>query len=147
MKGEGPTPPSACRASTDVGAARSPSIKRVSHRLPKEEVVRGMGNLVVQLPRLVTDANGNIDFPASAPALLVKIADNADTAVGAIQLGVASIGRLMSFAAPEIEDGTVSSDTVEALGWLLAEMGELAAALTVLGARCRRETADYEPQS
>ena len=124
---------------------RRGATNRATQRLPKEDVVRGMGNLVCQLPRLLTNEVGEVDYPASPPDLLVRIGENADTAVGAIQLGIAAIGRILAFAAPEVEDGTVSSDTVEALGWLLAEMGELAAALTVMGARCRRETADYEP--
>ena len=108
-------------------------------------VVRAMSDLVVQLPRLVTDASGGVDFAASDPAVLVKIADDAETAAGVINLGVAAIGNLIAYAAPEVEDGTISSDTVEALGWLLAELGELAARCAVLGMHCRRETADYAP--
>lgn len=114
-------------------------LAKAGARLPKDEVVRGMGNLVHQLPRLETDDTGDIDYSRSSPALLAKIADSSDNAVGAIQRGIAAIGSLMAYSAPEIEDGTVSSDTVEALGWLLAEVGDLAAGLTVIGARCRRE--------
>jgi hypothetical protein len=128
-----------------VSTRRSPE-GRQTQRLPREDVIRGMGNLVCQLPRLVTNAAGEVDYPGSSPELLVNIADSSQTAVGAIQLGVAAIGNLLAYAAPEVEDGTVSSDTVEALGWLLRELGEFAASLTVLGAHCRRETVDYQPQ-
>lgn len=52
-----------------------------------------------------------------------------------------AIGHLMAQSAPELEDGTVSADTLEALGWLLAELGELGAQMTAVGMRCGRELA------
>jgi hypothetical protein len=115
------------------------------NRLPNGEGDRAMRGLVARLPRLQCDKDGCVDFAASDAALLVQLADDAETAVSAISLGISAIGNLMAYAAPEIEDGTVSSDTVEALGWHLAETGELAAVLAVLAAHCRRETADYNP--
>ena len=51
----------------------------------------------------------------------------------------------MAHSAVVIDDGTVSSDTVEALGWLLAELGDLGAGLLVIAAHCRRATSDYTP--
>jgi len=126
-------------------AGKTSRVRPATRRVPKQDVARALPDLLAQLPRLVTDAAGSVDFAASDPAVLVKIADDAETAAGVISLGVAAIGNLIAYTAPEVEDGTVSSDTVEALGWLLAELGELAARCAVLGMHCRRETADYAP--
>lgn len=97
------------------------------------------------LPQLHTDPAGAIDYAASQPQTLVALADHSETAMGAINLGLSAVGALLAYSAPEVEDGSVSSDTVESLGWLLSELGEVAAGLFVLASHCRRETADFEP--
>ncbi|MBB1076371.1 hypothetical protein HUU62_18345 [Rhodoferax sp. 4810] len=51
----------------------------------------------------------------------------------------------MANSAVVIEDGTIGSDALEALGHLLAELGALAAGAMVLAQRCRFENADYQP--
>jgi hypothetical protein len=51
---------------------------------------------------------------------------------------------VLAYAAPEVEDRTISSETVEALAWLLSELGALAAGCFALAAHCRRETSDYQ---
>jgi hypothetical protein len=37
-----------------------------------------------------------------------------------------------------VEDGTIGADSLESLGFLMAELGDLAAACMTLAARCRR---------
>jgi len=100
-----------------------------------------MRDLLRLLPKLSIDSQGEPDFLNSPPSLLVDLASSADTGAKALSLGVAAIGNLIAYSAPEIEDGTISSDTVEALGWLLSELGEVAAACFVLAAKCRRARA------
>ena len=97
------------------------------------------------LPQLRTDPTGAIDYAGSQPQTLVVLADHAETAMCAINLGLSAVGALLAYSAPEVEDGSVSSDSVESLGWLLSELGEVAAGLFVLSSHCRRETADFEP--
>jgi hypothetical protein len=47
--------------------------------------------------------------------------------------GISSIGLLLAHSAVVVEDGTIgSSDALEALGYLLAELGALAAGSMVL---------------
>jgi hypothetical protein len=61
-----------------------------------------------------------------------------------IHLCVSAIGTLLAYAAPDIETGEVSANTVEALAWLRAELGDDRAAVCFdLSAPCRRHTADY----
>ena len=108
------------------------------HRLARSEVDRPMRTLVEQLPRLATGAGGDIDFTSCPAALLATVAENAETTAALMGRGLSAIGCLMAYAAVEIEDGSIASDSVEALGWLMAELGDIAAVCFVLSAQCRR---------
>jgi hypothetical protein len=110
--------------------------ERVQHL--RSEHVRPLRDLMVRLPEVHTDALGNPDYLRSSPSLLLEIAEYAEQASWAISLGIAAIGNIVPFAAPEIEDGTVPMASVEALGWLLSELGAVPAACGVLAAECRR---------
>jgi hypothetical protein len=54
------------------------------------------------------------------------------------QNGMAAVGQLMAHSSPVIEDGTVGADSVESLGWLLSELGDLSGYCLVLASECRR---------
>ena len=108
------------------------------HRLARSEVERPMRTLVEQLPRLATGTRGDIDFANCPAALLATVAENAETTAALMGRGLSAIGCLMAYAAVEIEDGSITSDSVEALGWLMAELGDIAAVCFVLATRCRQ---------
>jgi hypothetical protein len=97
-----------------------------------------MRMLVEQLPRMTTCAAGDIDFANCSASLLANVAGNAETTAALMGRGLSAIGCLMAYAAVEIEDGSITSDSVEALGWLMAELGDIAAVCFVLAARCRQ---------
>jgi hypothetical protein len=61
-----------------------------------------------------------------------QLAASATSVMSVCNHGMAAIGHLLAHSAPVIEDGTIGADTVEALGWLLAELGDLAAYCMVL---------------
>jgi hypothetical protein len=61
-----------------------------------------------------------------------QLAASANTVMSVCNHGMAAIGHLLAHSAPVIEDGTIGADTVEALGWLLAELGDMAAYCMVL---------------
>jgi hypothetical protein len=61
-----------------------------------------------------------------------QLAASANTVMSVCNHGMAAIGHLLAQSAPVIEDGTIGADTVEALGWLLAELGDMAAYCMVL---------------
>ena len=82
-----------------------------------------MRDLLRLLPQLPVSALGQPDFDAASPALLVQLAESAEVLHNTFNLGVVAIGQLLADASPEIDDGTVGQDTVEAIGWLLAELG------------------------
>lgn len=109
---------------------------------------RPIRDFLLQLPHLTVTAELDIDYAAAAdPALLVQLADNAETAMRTIHLGISATGQLLARSAPEIECGEVSGDAIEALGWLTAELGEFAAVAHSIAVACRRHTADYSPRT
>lgn len=107
----------------------------------RPEHERPLRDLLVRLPLLATDASGRLDLLASPSSLVSEIAQHAETCVKVINLGVAALGNIIPYAAPEIEDGTIAMGTVEALGWLLAELSEVAVSCLVLSAECRQANA------
>lgn len=122
-------------------AARTASPAKATgrlHRLARSEVERPMRTLVQQLPGLAVGAGGDIDFANCPAALLASVAENAETTAALMGRGLSAVGCLMAYAAVEIEDGSITSDSVEALGWLMAELGDIAAVCFVLASHCRQ---------
>lgn len=110
----------------------------------KCEAQRPMRSLLTRLPQLPLTARMEIDFQAADPSLLVSILDDAETTMNTIHQGVGAIGHLLAHSAVVIDDGTVGADSIENLGFLLAEISDLATSCMILASRCRRETADYQ---
>jgi hypothetical protein len=104
---------------------------------PSEDARRPLREVFVHLPRLNVDAQGVPDLLGSSPSLLLQLAEQAEDAAGAINLGLSAIGSLVAHAAPGVTDGSVSPDAVEALGWLVADMGAVAAECLSLSLNCR----------
>ena len=99
---------------------------------------RPMRDLLRQLPRLHTDGEGNIDYANSERAIVAATVQDAESIASALHMGMGAIGHLLATSAPQIEDGSVDSDAIEALGWLMAELGDLGAELAVMAIQCRR---------
>jgi hypothetical protein len=107
-------------------------------RLTPHEASHAMRALIDALPAAHTHPDGRIDFASTPVALLSKVADNAEVTAAGISLSLSAVGNLIPYAAPEMGDGTISSDTIEALGWLMTELGDMAAACFVLATQCRQ---------
>jgi hypothetical protein len=84
----------------------------------------------------VAERNGSVSIPTS---LRQPLSENAETVMAVCQNGMAALGQLLAHSSPVIEDGTVGADSVEALGWLIAELGDMTAYCLVLAAECRRD--------
>lgn len=113
----------------------------------REQAQRPIRDLLQRLPRLPVTVSAEIDFEAADAEHLVAIAEDAETIVNMLQLGVGAIGHLLAHSAVVVEDGTISADCIESLGFLIAECGDFGAACLVLAMRCRRETSDYSVPS
>jgi hypothetical protein len=112
----------------------SPAGRGTRHLLP--ESLRHMQELFELLPHLKVDSGGDPDTRATDQAVLRKIAEHAQASAAAITLGMSAVGSLMAYAAAQCEDRAISSDAVEALGWLLAELGATTALMVRLGTVC-----------
>ena len=104
-----------------------------------------MRRLFKSLPSLPLNSENAIDFQAADPALLEMLAEDAQTTTRVIQQGVGAIGHLLAQSGVAIEEGSISADVVESLGYFLAEVSDLSIDCMVLACKCRRETADYQP--
>lgn len=104
---------------------------------------RPLRDLLQTLPRLPMLDSQVIDFAAADAEVLVAIADNAEITVNVIQQGVGAIGHLLAASAVDLEDGTISADYIESIGFLLAELGDAGAHFMTLAAQCRHETHEY----
>ena len=84
---------------------------------PHETVSRPLRQLLLALPKLKVADDGETDFDASDPALLVQIAEAAEVLQRVISLGTSAVGQLMAYASVDIDTGDFSQEGVEALGW------------------------------
>jgi hypothetical protein len=123
----------------------SPAGRGTRHLLP--ESLRHMQELFELLPQLKVDASGAPDLRATDQAVLRRIAEHAQASAAAINLGMSAVGSLMAYAAPQCEDRAISSDAVEALGWLLAELGATTALMVRLAAVCGSAEGQRVPQA
>ena len=106
---------------------------------------RPVFDLIQQLPHCQVSAMGEIDYDASDPALIQRMGENAAQTMATIHRGTAAIGLLLANAGPEIETRSLSADVVADLGFMLAELADLAAQCDLIATSCRRATADYLP--
>lgn len=79
---------------------------------------------------------GDPDLRATDEAVLERLATHAQASAAAMNLGMSAVGSLMACAAPECEDKSIGADAIEALGWLLAELGATTALLIRLARLC-----------
>jgi len=111
------------------------------------EADRPLRDLLLLMPHLPLGPDFNIDYAGAEPALLSQIGAHADLTMRTLHRGTAAIGQLLVYVSPEIGTGEFSADAMEGLGWLLAEMGDLAATAHLIAASCQRFTADYSPRT
>jgi len=112
-----------------------------------KKLTRPLRDLLLQLPHLTLTAELDIDYSAAEPALLAQLADNAEIVMRISHMGISAMGMLLAHSAPEIEVREIPGDAVEAVGWLMAELGEFAAIAQCIAVACRRHTADYAPRT
>ena len=106
---------------------------------------RPVFDLIRHLPCCEVSATGEIEYDASDSALIQRIGEIAAQVMATMHRGTAAIGLLLANAGPEIETQSLSADVVTDLGFLLAELADLAAQCDLIATSCRRATADYLP--
>ena len=113
------------------GETTHSQITRTSASHPMRELLNHLRQV-----QPVAGRNGSASIPIS---LRTPLSENAEIVMAVCQNGMAALGHLLAHSSPVIEDGTVGADSVEALGWLIAELGDMTAYCLVLAAECRRE--------
>ena len=106
--------------------------------------LRPARDLLHQLPLLPIRPDFSVDYEAADAALLLAVAENGETVMNAFQLGLSALGVILAHASPEV-GSEIGSDTIEALGWFMAETADIASALLVLTRSCGQYTFDYAP--
>ena len=86
-----------------------------------------------------------LDYAGSNPYLVKELGNHLDSLVGVCFSGTRAVGHLLALASPEVEGGEVSQDTIEGLGWLLSELGDMGSWATVMSQQCKAVTSDFEP--
>lgn len=104
-------------------------------------------NLMLLLPYLHVTTTNQIDYASANPALLIQLADAADSALLIIHIGTSAADRLLAQAGIEPLGSETVADSVEALGWLVTQLNDLAGAVHTISAACRRHTYDYAPDT
>jgi len=82
------------------------------------------------LPNLVSQAK----YVRVSTYLAVQIC----RATSVCQNGMAAVGHLIAHSSPVIADATVGAESVEAVGWLISELGDLSGYCLMLASECRR---------
>lgn len=116
--------------------AETRASRRAEHRAVAMHPMRELLADLRKLPSPVVQ-QALVDAPS---VLNRRIADNAETVMAVCQNGMAALGHLLAHSAPVIEDGTVSASSLEAIGWLMAELGDMSAACLVLSSTARRSS-------
>ncbi|WER45121.1 hypothetical protein CupriaWKF_12465 [Cupriavidus sp. WKF15] len=86
---------------------------------------------------------GAFDYEAADPQILVRLADDAELTLWTMHRAVAAIGQLIVHAAPQIE--VANGHPLEAIGWLLVDVGKFCVFAQDLAIHCRSHTYDYRP--
>lgn len=103
-------------------------------------------NLLLLMPHLPVTETSEIDYAAADPALLVQLADAAESTLLIIHLGTSGIGLLLAKSAMEAFNDEAIANYIETLGWLVAELNAFAEVVHKMAVTCRRLTHDYAPQ-
>ena len=107
------------------------------YRTKTDHPIRELLNQLREVQPEVT-ITGVTAVPPIPPRLRTSLAAAAETVMAVCQNGMAAVGQLMAHSSPVIEDGTVGAESVESLGWLLSELGDLSGYCLVLASECRR---------
>ena len=114
---------------------------------PPHSSAFALHNFMLLLPYLQVTATSEIDYASADPALLAQLADAAETVLLITHIGTSAINSLLAQAGGEPPGSEAVADSIEALGWLVAELNDLAGAVYRISAECRRHAYDYAPDA
>lgn len=101
--------------------------------------LRATRELLRLLPLLDADRSANRAATLPPSELRERLAASCDACLRTIHLGIAALGQLLARCSLELQDGTIGRESVENLGFLMAELGDLASECTRIAAACRAD--------
>ena len=101
--------------------------------------LRATRELFRLLPLLDTQRRGARTAPLSPSELRERLAGSCEACLRTIHLGVAALGQLIARCSLDLQDGTVDQEAIENLGFLMAELGDLASECLRIAAACRAQ--------
>ena len=113
--------------------ARSPALD-----MPSSRASRDLLRLLPQLQAGPVVADAALLPPTE---LRERLAFSCEACLRTIHLGIAALGQLLARCSLELQDGTIGQESVENLGFLMAELGDLASECTRIAAACRADGA------
>ncbi len=99
---------------------------------------RPFHDLLMTLPNVVVN-DGALDFTNTPKDTLRELAEHAETAMRAAHNGTTAMATLLALCAADAEDGSFGATAIESVGWLIAELSELAALCDYLAACSRKQ--------
>lgn len=95
-------------------------------------------NLLHLMPHIPVTTMSELDYAAVDPVLLAHLADAADASRLIVHIGTSSIDRLATHIAAEALHNESLADSLEALGWLVAELNAVAEVARKVSEACRQ---------
>ena len=121
--------------------------KRAEEKQDSLSYRQSLRELLLLMPFLTVQPTGKIDWDAADPALLYQIQSNAEISIRTLCYGIAGIGQLLAIASHRIATTSLAAETIESVGNLLAELGELGSAAHCIEAKCKTQLTDYAPET
>ncbi|GAB3647251.1 hypothetical protein [Ramlibacter alkalitolerans] len=102
-------------------------VRHVTSRRRTDPRAAGCGEESRTVVRPLRALFQHLNQPEPSPYCPQRIADHAATSMRVITLGLAAIGDLLAQSAVQVEERRIPTESVESLGRLMAELGDLAA--------------------
>lgn len=101
--------------------------------------LRATRELLRLLP-MIEATRSTAQTPTLAPSeLRERLAGSCEACLRTVNLGLAAVGQLIARCSLDLQDGTIGHEAVENLGFLMAELGDLASECLRIAAACRTD--------
>lgn len=125
------------KAKTMRSAPGPAGVRSAGTTAPVAWDARPLREILRHLPKAMAMEGVRVDAASANGELLDRLAASAEASMKTIHLGLGALGHLVARSSLDIEDGSVPAECVESLGFLMAELGDLAAECMRIASDCR----------
>lgn len=95
---------------------------------------------LLRLLPLLDGGRGTVQNTSLSPSeLRERLAGSCEACLRTVHLGLAALGELIARCSLDLQDGSIGHEAVENLGFLMAELGDLASECLRIAAACRAD--------